>query len=53
MKAEIEKQFPDAEVELIEGGGGVFDVKKDGQLIFSKHKSGRFPQPDEILKQLQ
>jgi selT/selW/selH-like putative selenoprotein len=37
------------EAELIEGGGGVFDVKVDGALIFSKDAAGRFPEDDEIL----
>ena len=33
------------------GSRGAFDVKFDGELIFSKTASGRFPEPDE-LKQL-
>jgi selT/selW/selH-like putative selenoprotein len=33
---------------LIKGSGGVFDVHFDGELIFSKKASGRFPAPDEI-----
>ena len=52
MKAEIEKQYPDAAVELIEGSGGVFEVVKDGQLIFSKKQTGRFPEPEEIFSSL-
>ena len=52
LKAEIEKSFPDIEVTLIEGSRGIFDVKADGQLIFSKYKSGRFPDHDEILNKL-
>ena len=38
--------------ELIKGGKGVFDVKADGALIFSKHEAGRFPEHDEVLSQL-
>ena len=34
------------------GDDGVFDVVVDGRRIFSKHEAGRFPQPDEILRQL-
>ncbi|RMD92245.1 MAG: SelT/SelW/SelH family protein [Calditrichaeota bacterium] len=49
MKAAIEKAYPDIQVELIESSGGVFEVTKDGQLIFSKKKTGRFPEEDEIL----
>ncbi len=34
---------------LIEGRGGVFDVKVDGRLIYSKRATGRFPENDEIF----
>ena len=34
---------------LIEGGGGIFDVKLDDELIFSKHEVNRFPEGDEVL----
>ena len=37
------------EVQLIAGGGGIFDVEIDGELIFSKHKEGRFPEAEEII----
>jgi len=37
------------DVELIRGGGGVFDVVANGQLIFSKHKENRFPETPEIF----
>lgn len=35
--------------ELIAGSGGVFDVKVDGRLIFSKDAVGRFPESNEVL----
>lgn len=38
-----------AEVELIPGSGGVFTVCVDGQQIFSKHATGRFPDDGEIV----
>lgn len=38
--------------DLIESKGGAFEVRKDGQLIFSKHELGRFPEVDEILSKL-
>jgi selenoprotein W-related protein len=41
------------ESELICGGGGIFDVVVDGEMIFSKHESDRFPESDEILSKLQ
>jgi selT/selW/selH-like putative selenoprotein len=37
------------ESELIRSSGGVFEVFKDGNLIFSKHKLGRFPEDKEVL----
>jgi len=41
------------ESELVCGGGGIFEVVVDGDMIFSKHESGRFPEPDEILARIQ
>ena len=38
-----------AEVELIPGVGGVFEVTVDGQLRYSKKQTGRFPTDDEII----
>jgi predicted Rdx family selenoprotein len=34
--------------DLIPGSAGIFEVKKDGVVIFSKHKLGRFPKEGEI-----
>jgi hypothetical protein len=39
--------------EDIRGSKGQFDVLRDGDLIFSKQTSGRFPEPGEILAALQ
>jgi predicted Rdx family selenoprotein len=33
---------------LIRGKGGVFDVTLDGEVLFSKHDTGRFPAPGEV-----
>lgn len=52
LQAELAQRFPNARIELIEGSGGVFEVAKEGQLIFSKKQTGRFPELDEILRQL-
>ena len=30
------------------GGKGQFDVVRDGELVFSKHEAGRFPDEAEI-----
>ncbi len=47
MSAEILESGP-ADIALLAGGGGVFDVKVDGELVFSKQASNRFPDPGEI-----
>jgi len=38
--------------ELVKSRGGVFDVKVDEKLIFSKSSVFRFPQPGEISELL-
>ncbi len=35
-------------LELIPSVGGVYEVTKNGNLIFSKKKEGRFPETNEI-----
>lgn len=35
---------------LIQGSSGIFDVVADGDLIFSKHEVGRFPEVEEIIE---
>jgi selT/selW/selH-like putative selenoprotein len=37
---------------LIEGSGGVFDVTADGAPVYSKHRTGRFPENAEVLQAL-
>lgn len=34
------------------GSTGEFTVWSDGELLFSKKETGRFPEPDEILAKL-
>lgn len=46
------KQKMGIECELIQGSGGVFDVKADGELIYSKHQTGRFPEHSEVIQAL-
>jgi selT/selW/selH-like putative selenoprotein len=41
-----------ANVTLIEGGGGVFEIVCDGSLLFSKKQTHRFPTEDEVDKLL-
>ncbi len=33
----------------MKGSGGIFDVVLDGKTLFSKHETGRFPEPGEVL----
>ena len=43
--------FELGEVALIPGTGGIFEVRLDGKLIFSRKEHGRFPESKE-LKQM-
>lgn len=52
MSAEI-AESTGVTAELTGGGGGIFDVKLDGELIFSKFDCGRFPEPGEIAGKLE
>lgn len=36
-------------VEIITGGSGVFDVEVDGEMLYSKHGTGRHAEPGEVL----
>jgi len=38
------------QIELQKGHGGVLDVEVDGRRVFSKHESGRWPEPGELGK---
>jgi len=40
------------EAELIASGGGVFEIRVDDQLIFSKKELGRFPEDGEVLARI-
>jgi selenoprotein W-related protein len=39
------------ELGLVPGSGGIFEVRLDGELLFSREQNGRFPESKE-LKQL-
>jgi len=53
LEAEIAATFgSQAEVQLIAGSGGIFDVKVDGEALFSKKSTGRFPEPGEVVQLL-
>jgi selT/selW/selH-like putative selenoprotein len=38
-----------ADVALIAGSGGVYEIAVNGKNIFSKARAGRFPEPGEIV----
>lgn len=48
MAAEIQREIGVKAI-LVKGDNGIFDVFKDGKLVFSKDESGRFPEPAEIV----
>jgi selenoprotein W-related protein len=47
LAASLQERFG-VEAELIRGKDGVFDVRVDGRLVFSKHQAHRFPDPGEV-----
>jgi selenoprotein W-related protein len=53
MAQELLMTFGDdlGEVSLIPGSGGIFEVRLDGERLWSKKAAGRYPEPKEI-KQL-
>lgn len=48
MEKELDTAFADVRVQLIPGHGGVFEVKLDDRLIYTKSDTGRFPDAGEI-----
>ena len=38
-----------AAVEVVTGADGIFDVKVDDELVFTKSMLGRYPQPDDVV----
>ena len=38
-----------ADLTLVTGSKGVFDVEVDGELLYSKHATGRHAEPGEVL----
>ncbi|MBI3923238.1 MAG: SelT/SelW/SelH family protein [Armatimonadetes bacterium] len=41
-----------ASLKLVPSGGGCFEVTLNGELVFSKLKLDRFPEPAEIKKEI-
>jgi len=52
LEAELKKQLA-AEIELIPGSGGIYEIVADGRLVFSKQVAGRFAEPEEIISLIQ
>ena len=48
MQATLKKKFG-VEAKLIGGGGGIFEVKLDGKVVFDKDSVGRFPEEQEVV----
>jgi selenoprotein W-related protein len=41
-----------AEVALVPGSGGIFEVRLDGEPLFSRKQSARFPESKELKQQI-
>ncbi len=40
------------EVALIPGNGGVFEVRANGETVWSRKREGRFPEPKELKQRV-
>ena len=49
--AQILQEFENriADLEIVPGTGGIFDVHVDGELVFTKKMIGRYPDPEDVL----
>lgn len=54
MAQELLQTFEGAlgEVALVPGGSGVFEVRCEGELLFSRAEEGRFPEAKELKQRL-
>jgi selT/selW/selH-like putative selenoprotein len=52
VAAEIRARYPHAKVDLLQGSGGIFEVSRDGVVVFSKRKAGRHAMPGEVVELL-
>lgn len=39
-----------ADLKLVTGGKGIFDVEVDGEMLYSKFDTGRHANPGEVLE---
>lgn len=51
MEGAFKKEYGNTfvEIELVESAGGAFEIRVDGDLIYSKLETGRHADPPEIL----
>ncbi|MCC6160325.1 MAG: Rdx family protein [Deltaproteobacteria bacterium] len=49
MAAAIRAHDPSISIDFIRGEKGIFDVKLEERLIWSKYREGRFPEHTEII----
>jgi selenoprotein W-related protein len=50
LAAELKQAWAETDVRLIPSSGGVFEVKVDGDLIFSKKALRRHAEPGEVVR---
>ena len=50
--AELKKSLS-LDADLIRGSGGIFKVHVDGDLVYDKAETGRFPDPGEVTEIIQ
>jgi len=52
LAAELKEAFG-VDSELVAGGGGIFDVEVDGELVYSKfQEKDQFPEPGEVERRI-
>ncbi|MEA3339685.1 MAG: Rdx family protein [Chloroflexota bacterium] len=51
LAASIRERFG-VDPEVSPGAVGIFDVAVDGEVIYSKYETGRFPSHDEVIEKL-
>ena len=52
LAARLKERFA-ADLTLIESHGGAFEITVDGELFFSKHLTGHFPNVERLLLDLE
>ena len=52
MASDLLERYGNAitELKLIPSGGGVYEIQKNGKLVFSKKQVDRFPELEEVIQ---